>query len=200
MYIYWRISVRLASSGTLQSASARMAERHGRFLTDPRDCHFDPKVLRCTGGNAYLTADEVTTMQKYYDVLALRPCAAGTPFGTCPEQSTSLTKPTPRSVRRVRSSMIVLAAATLWSIVPQAASAGYYCYGYGAVPGSARCAGIGLGLQSPRLYYSDNYPYYIYFYSQNPYYPFRNFVGCYSIRRPVLTPDGWRTHTVQLCD
>jgi hypothetical protein len=82
MYIYWRISVRLASSGTLQSASARMAKRHGRFLTDPRDCHFDPKVLRCTGGNAYLTADEVTTMQKYYDVLALRPCAAGAPFGT----------------------------------------------------------------------------------------------------------------------
>jgi hypothetical protein len=38
------------------------------FLTDPRDCHFDPKVLQCTGGNArpYLTADEVTTMQKYY--------------------------------------------------------------------------------------------------------------------------------------
>jgi hypothetical protein len=100
----------------------------------------------------------------------------------------------------LQKAMIFLAAAILWSIVPQAASAGYYCYGYGAVPGSARCAGIGLGLQSPRWYYSNNYPYYIYFYSQNPYYPFRNFVGCYSIRRPMLTPDGWRTHTVQLCD
>jgi feruloyl esterase len=21
-----------------------------QFLTDPRDCHFDPKVLLCTGG------------------------------------------------------------------------------------------------------------------------------------------------------
>jgi feruloyl esterase len=39
------------------------------FLTDPRDCHFDPKALLCTGGNvppACLTADQVTTMRKYY--------------------------------------------------------------------------------------------------------------------------------------
>ena len=102
----------------------------------------------------------------------------------------------------LQKAMIVLAAATLWSIVPQAASAGYYCYGYGAVPGSARCAGIGLGLQSPRWYYSDNYPYYIYFYS-GPYYPYpyRDSVGgCYPIKRPVLTPDGWRARTVELCD
>jgi len=40
-----------------------------QFLTDPRDCHFDPKALLCTGGTlppACLTADQVTTMQKYY--------------------------------------------------------------------------------------------------------------------------------------
>jgi feruloyl esterase len=40
-----------------------------QFLTDPRDCHFDPKVLQCTGGNippACLTADQVTTIRKYY--------------------------------------------------------------------------------------------------------------------------------------
>jgi feruloyl esterase len=40
-----------------------------QFLTDPRGCHFDPKVLQCKGGNAppaCLTADQVTTMQKYY--------------------------------------------------------------------------------------------------------------------------------------
>jgi feruloyl esterase len=40
-----------------------------QFLTDPRDCRFDPKVLQCTGGNvppACLTADQVTTMRKYY--------------------------------------------------------------------------------------------------------------------------------------
>ena len=39
------------------------------FLTDPRDCHFDPKVLQCTGGNlppACLTPEQVTTMQNYY--------------------------------------------------------------------------------------------------------------------------------------
>ena len=39
------------------------------FLTDPRDCQFDPKVLLCTGGKAppaCLTADQVTTIQKYY--------------------------------------------------------------------------------------------------------------------------------------
>ncbi len=39
------------------------------FLTDPRDCHFDPKVLLCTGGKvppACLTADQVTTIQTYY--------------------------------------------------------------------------------------------------------------------------------------
>jgi tannase/feruloyl esterase len=40
-----------------------------QFLTDPRDCHFDPKVLQCTGGQlppACLTDEQVTTMQKYY--------------------------------------------------------------------------------------------------------------------------------------
>jgi feruloyl esterase len=40
-----------------------------QFLTDPRDCHFDPKVLQCSGGNvppACLTADQVTTMRNYY--------------------------------------------------------------------------------------------------------------------------------------
>jgi feruloyl esterase len=40
-----------------------------QFLTDPRDCRFDPKALQCTGGNvppACLTADQVTTMRKYY--------------------------------------------------------------------------------------------------------------------------------------
>jgi feruloyl esterase len=40
-----------------------------QFLTDPRDCHFDPKVLLCKGGQApplCLTPDQVTTMQKYY--------------------------------------------------------------------------------------------------------------------------------------
>jgi feruloyl esterase len=39
------------------------------FLTDPRDCHFDPKVLECTGSNAppsCLTADQLATMQQYY--------------------------------------------------------------------------------------------------------------------------------------
>jgi feruloyl esterase len=40
-----------------------------QFLTDPRDCQFDPKALLCTGGNvppACLTPDQVTTMRKYY--------------------------------------------------------------------------------------------------------------------------------------
>src|SRR5262249_31374627 len=40
------------------------------FLTDPRDCHFDPKVLQCKGGNvppACLTPEQVTTMEHYYD-------------------------------------------------------------------------------------------------------------------------------------
>ncbi|MCP3443321.1 tannase/feruloyl esterase family alpha/beta hydrolase [Bradyrhizobium sp. CCGUVB14] len=40
-----------------------------QFLSDPRDCHFDPKVLQCTGGNlppACLTAEQVTRMQSYY--------------------------------------------------------------------------------------------------------------------------------------
>src|SRR5262249_33558492 len=40
-----------------------------QFLTDPRDCRFDPKVLQCTGGNvppACLTAEQVTTMRNYY--------------------------------------------------------------------------------------------------------------------------------------
>jgi Tannase and feruloyl esterase len=40
-----------------------------QFLTDPRDCHFDPKVLLCKGGQvppACLTSDQVTTMEKYY--------------------------------------------------------------------------------------------------------------------------------------
>ena len=40
-----------------------------QFLTDPRDCHFDPKVLQCTGSNvppACLSAEQVTTMRNYY--------------------------------------------------------------------------------------------------------------------------------------
>src|SRR5215831_19216077 len=41
-----------------------------QFLTDPRDCRFDPKVLQCTAGNvppACLTPEQVTTMRNYYD-------------------------------------------------------------------------------------------------------------------------------------
>jgi feruloyl esterase len=40
-----------------------------RFLTDPRDCHFDPKVLQCTGYKlppACLSTEQVTTMTNYY--------------------------------------------------------------------------------------------------------------------------------------
>jgi len=40
-----------------------------QFLTDPRDCRFDPKVLQCKGGEvppACLSADQVTTMRQYY--------------------------------------------------------------------------------------------------------------------------------------
>jgi feruloyl esterase len=40
-----------------------------QFLTDPRDCQFDPKILQCTGGNVpplCLTTDQVTTIRKYY--------------------------------------------------------------------------------------------------------------------------------------
>jgi feruloyl esterase len=40
-----------------------------RFLTDPRDCHFDPKVLQCTNSSvppACLSAEQVTTMTNYY--------------------------------------------------------------------------------------------------------------------------------------
>jgi feruloyl esterase len=39
------------------------------FLTDPRDCKFDPKVLQCTGSNvppACLSAEQVTTMKNDY--------------------------------------------------------------------------------------------------------------------------------------
>ena len=39
------------------------------FLTDPRDCKFDPKVLQCTGSNvppACLSAEQVTTMRNAY--------------------------------------------------------------------------------------------------------------------------------------
>jgi feruloyl esterase len=40
-----------------------------QFLTDPRDCKFDPKALQCTGGNvppACLSAEQVTTMRNAY--------------------------------------------------------------------------------------------------------------------------------------
>lgn len=39
------------------------------FLTDPRDCKFDPKVLQCTGANvppACLTPEQVTTIRNDY--------------------------------------------------------------------------------------------------------------------------------------
>ncbi|MGA2126598.1 MAG: tannase/feruloyl esterase family alpha/beta hydrolase [Xanthobacteraceae bacterium] len=40
-----------------------------QFLTDPRDCRFDPKVLQCTGSHpppACLGPEQVTTMRNYY--------------------------------------------------------------------------------------------------------------------------------------
>jgi feruloyl esterase len=40
-----------------------------RFLTDPRDCQFNPKVLQCTGSKVpplCLSAEQVTTMTNYY--------------------------------------------------------------------------------------------------------------------------------------
>jgi uncharacterized membrane protein len=100
----------------------------------------------------------------------------------------------------LKKAVIALVAATLVSVVPQAASAGYYCYGYDAF--GERCAVIDFGsLRSPRWDYSDNYPYFVTFYSGTPYLTFGNAPGgCYLIRRPVLTPSGWRTRTVQLCD
>ena len=105
----------------------------------------------------------------------------------------------------LRKTMIGLAAATSLSIVlsivePHAASAqSQYCYGG---PGIARCAGVGLGLQSPRWYFSDNYPYWIYDYPTAPYPAVTIVVGrCRLARRPVWDPRrGWRTGTVQLCD
>jgi feruloyl esterase len=59
---------------TNQAVLAQCVGRDGgagtdQFLTDPRDCHFDPKALVCTGGKvppACLTADQATTIQKYY--------------------------------------------------------------------------------------------------------------------------------------
>ena len=57
-----------------QAVLAQCAGRDGgistdQFLTDPRDCDFNPEVLQCTGGNvppACLTADQVTTIRNYY--------------------------------------------------------------------------------------------------------------------------------------
>lgn len=57
-----------------QAVLAQCVGQHGgaptdKFLTDPRDCGFDPKVLQCKGGAvppACLTWDQVTTMRKYY--------------------------------------------------------------------------------------------------------------------------------------
>ena len=100
----------------------------------------------------------------------------------------------------VRKTMIVLAVTFSSIVVPHTASALLYCYG---APGLARCAGVGLGLQSPRWYFSDNYPYWIYYdYPGGPYPTFARVVGgCHLIRRPVLDPRfGWRTGTVQVCD
>jgi len=56
------------------AALAQCAGRDGgvksdQFLTDPRDCHLDLRVLQCTAGNvppACLTAEQVTTMRNYY--------------------------------------------------------------------------------------------------------------------------------------
>jgi Tannase and feruloyl esterase len=52
-----------------QCAGQDGGARTDPFLTDPRDCRFDPKVLQCKGGDvppACLTPDQVTTMRKYY--------------------------------------------------------------------------------------------------------------------------------------
>ena len=107
----------------------------------------------------------------------------------------------------LQKTMVALVAATACGLLPQVVQAGdpqlpAGIYGgpaqpaIGAIPGFARGMGLGLGLQSNRFYYSDEYPYYIYFRSgPNTFAP-----GCYLIRRPVLTPDGWRPRVVEVCD
>jgi hypothetical protein len=97
----------------------------------------------------------------------------------------------------VRKTTIALAVALSGIVVPHTASAQQYCYGG---PGIARCAGVGLGLYSPRWYFSDTiYPYWIYDY---PVYPtFRNVVGrCHLIRQRVLDQKSWHTGVVRVCD
>jgi hypothetical protein len=97
-----------------------------------------------------------------------------------------------------RKTTIALVAAALWSTVAPHAASAQYCYG---TPGVARCAGVGLGLQSSRWYFSDNYPYWIYYYPSRPYPALGSGVGgggCRLIQRPVLGAHGWRTRTV--CD
>jgi hypothetical protein len=99
----------------------------------------------------------------------------------------------------LRKAMVGLAAATFWSVVVPHAASAQYCYG---TPGLARCAGVGLGLQSPRWYFSDNYPYWIYDYPGSLYPAFRSVIGgCHLVRRPVLDPRlGWHMGIVHICD
>ena len=105
--------------------------------------------------------------------------------------------------------LIVLVVATLCSslVLPPMASAGEGVQGWhrgfhprsNFPPGFAVDAATRLGVYS-EWYATDYYPYYIY-YSVYP-----SFVpgelggsGCHMMRRPVLTGDGWRMRTVQVC-
>jgi hypothetical protein len=99
--------------------------------------------------------------------------------------------------------MVVLAAVAMAALfVPGEASArggfhggfhggchggGFHHHGFGFAPGFA----LGFGLGAPYGYYGYR--------SYDPFYG-DGYDGCYLVRRRVLTHDGWRRRTVQVCD
>jgi hypothetical protein len=91
-------------------------------------------------------------------------------------------------------------------VLPRMASAGEAVQGWHRgfhprvdfPPGFALDAATRLGVYS-EWYTIDYYPYYTYYSLYPSFVPNELGSGCHVMRRPVLTGNGWRMRTVQIC-
>jgi len=108
----------------------------------------------------------------------------------------------------LRKASIVLVVATLCSgvVLPQVAWGGEGVQGShrgfhpraNVPPWFALDAATRLGVYS-EWYSTDYYPYYTYYSVYPSFVPDELGGGCHVMRRPVLTGDGWRMRSVQVC-
>jgi hypothetical protein len=63
-----RLKLPALAKAVLKQCAAREGLATDPFVNDPRDCHFDPAIIRCTGAdaNSCLTTAQVEAVRKIY--------------------------------------------------------------------------------------------------------------------------------------